>query len=41
MENIDFTNLEATLSGADARRLSRVWFASVPEIQSSLAIGVQ
>ncbi|MCK9986970.1 MAG: hypothetical protein AzoDbin1_03442 [Azoarcus sp.] len=41
MKNVDFTDLEATLLGADARRLSRVRSASVPENQSSLAIGVQ
>lgn len=38
MENIDFTNLEATLAGVDARRLSRVRFASLPG--SPWAIGV-
>lgn len=41
MENVDFTGLEATLSGVDARRLSRVRFASLPENRSPWAIGVQ
>lgn len=40
MENVDFTDLEATLSGVDARRLSRVRFASLPENRSPWAIGV-
>lgn len=41
MENVDFTDHEATLSGVDARRLSRVRFAFLPENRSSWAIGVQ
>ncbi|QTQ34977.1 hypothetical protein [Aromatoleum petrolei] len=40
MENVDFTDLEATLAGVDARRLSRVRFASLPENRSPWAIGV-
>lgn len=40
MENVDFTDLEATLSGVDARLLSRVRFASLPANRSPWAIDV-